>query len=77
MANNKLSIEVTADTTMIKPASARTEAGMYELRGKAKIKFKHTTSKGSTCIRELHGLDHLYCSMCGAPIEIENTEIKF
>lgn len=70
-------VEQTADSKMIKPASARKEAGMYELRDKTKIKFKHTTSKGSTCIRELHGLDHLYCSMCGALIEIENTEIKF
>ncbi|ANN30898.1 hypothetical protein A9498_04055 [Bacillus thuringiensis serovar coreanensis] len=65
------------DNQMIKPASARTEAGLYELRNKTKIKFKHTTSKGSTCIRELHDFNNFYCSMCGTPIEFKETEIKF
>ncbi|WP_144508273.1 hypothetical protein [Bacillus mycoides] len=61
---------------IIKPASMRTEAGMYELRDKIKIKFKHTTSDGHVCIRELHDLDHLYCSMCGTPIKFQKSEIK-
>lgn len=58
-------------------ASAVTEACMYEIRDKTKIKFKHTTSKGSTCIRELHDLNHLYCSMCGTPIDFKKSEIQF
>ncbi|MHA4091028.1 hypothetical protein [Bacillus cereus] len=62
---------------MVKPAAEITGAGMYELRDKTKIKFKHSTSKGSACIRELHDLGHLYCSMCGMPIEFKTTEIKF
>lgn len=62
---------------IIKPASIKTEAGMYELREKTKIKFKHTNSDGHVCIRELHDLNHLYCSMCGTPIKFKETGIKF
>ncbi|MGX5519411.1 hypothetical protein [Bacillus cereus] len=62
---------------MIKPASEITETGMYELRDKTKIKFKHSTSKKTACIRELHDLGHLYCSMCGTPVDFKTKEIKF